>query len=176
MAGRHRRPPAWRRLLSSLVRSRDQVRAAALQAEVVALRATVSQLRAELAEVQAAAAAAAATAAAVPEPAAAADPGWVTLRMPLVRLALGDPDEVATGPDVAAALASPDRSPDTAETEIVLEPAPTPVDRLAWTVLAELPEGPLLDPRSDRDTEPRDPAAEVAGGLESAGHAHRRTA
>ena len=58
----------------------------------------------------------------------------------------------------------------------MLQPAPTPADRLAWTVLAELPERPLLDPRSDRDSEPRDPAAELAGGLESTGQAHRRTA
>ena len=165
-------------MLSSLVRSRDQARAAALQTEVVALRTIVAMLRTELADVRAAAAAAAATAAAAvpPEPAAEAELGWVSLRMPLVRLALGDPAEVASGPDVAAALASPDRSPDTAETEIVLEPAPTPADRLAWTVLAELPERPLLDPRSDRDSEPRDPAAEVADSRESAGHAHRRTA
>jgi hypothetical protein len=176
MAGRHRRTPAWRRLLSSLVRSRDRVLTAALQAEVVALRATVAELRTELAAVQADAAAAAATAALVPEPVAAAEPGWVTLRMPLVRLALGDPNDVAAGPEVAAALASPDRSPDTAETEIVLEPAPMPADRLAWSVLAHLPERPLLDPRSDRDAEPRDPAAEATGGRESAGHSHRRTA
>ncbi len=164
-------------MLSSLVRSRDRARAAALQAEVVALRATVAALRAELADVRAAAAAAAT--AVVPEQVAGDDLGWVTLRMPLVRLALGDPDDVASGPDVAAALASPDRSPDTAETEIVLDPASTPADRLAWTVLAELPERPLLDPRSDRDTEPRDPAAEVAevaDGRASAGHPHRRTA
>ncbi len=49
MAGRHRRPPAWRRLLTSMVRSRDEARTAALRAEVVALRATVAELRAELA-------------------------------------------------------------------------------------------------------------------------------
>ena len=147
------------------MRSRDRARTAALQAEVVALRATVTSLRAELAAVQAAAVMA--------EP-VAAEPGWVTLRMPLVRLALGDPDDVAAGPDVAAALASPDRSPDTAETEIVLEPAPMPADRLAWTVLAQLPERPLLDPRTDRDAEPRDPAAEATPGRESA--EHRRTA
>ena len=154
-----------------MVRSRDRARTAALQAEVVALRATVTSLRAELAAVQAAAV--------VPEPVAAAEPGWVTLRMPLVRLALGDPADVASGPDVAAALASPDRSPDTAETEIVLQPAPmparVPADKLAWTVLANLPERPLLDPRTDRDAEPRDPAAEATPGRESATE-HRRTA
>src|SRR4029079_12988007 len=97
---------------------------------------------------------------------------WVTVQMPLVQLALGDPADVTKGPEVAAALAHPDRGEDTAETEIVLDPAPapepamepaaavlaTPADRLAWTVLANLPERPLLDPRSDRDSEPRDPA------------------
>ena len=36
-----------------------------------------------------------------------------------------------------------------------------PADKLAWTVLAHLPERPLLDPRIDRDAEPRDPAAEA---------------
>ena len=140
-------------------------------------------LRAELADVRSAAlaaAAAAATAAAAvqPEPAAEADLGWVTLRMPLVRLALGDPADVASGPDVAAALASPDRGPDTAETEIVLQPAPTPADRLAWTVLAELPERPLLDPRSDRDSRaarPRGRAGRRPASRRRAS-AHRRTA
>lgn len=169
MAGRHRRPPAWRRLLTSLVRSRDRARAAALQAEVVALRATVAHLRDELGRVQALAAA--------PVVAAAgpADVRWVTLQMPLVQLAFGDPDEVA-GPDVAAALAAPDRSPDSAETEIVLAPPPAPVDRPAWSVLANLPERPLLDPRSDRDGEPRDPAAGTTAAPAAAGHPHRRTA
>jgi hypothetical protein len=143
-----------------MVRSRDRARTAALQAEVIALRATVARLRAELAQVRAAAA--------VP---AAAEVSWVTLQLPLVQRALGDPDDVAAGPEVAAALAAPDRSPDTAETEIVLEPAPAA--KLAWTVLANLPEGPLLDPRADRDAEPRDPAAAVAPAAE---HAHRRTA
>jgi hypothetical protein len=149
-----------------MVRSRDRARTAALHAEVVALRATVTELRAELARVHAQAAATAAASAAVVEPAA----GWVTLQLPLIKLALGDPDDVASGPDVAAALASPDRSPDTAETEIFLDPAPAPVDRLAWSVLASLPERPLLDPRIDRDAEPRDPAAA------SAPAEHRRTA
>ena len=158
------------------MRSGERARTAALQAEVVALRATVAQLRSELArvtaaadEAAAAAAAAAAASAATPVPVAAAetDVRWVTLQMPLVQVALGDPAEVASGPDVAAALASPDRSPDTAETEIVLAATPAPADRLAWSVLANLPERPLanlperplLDPRSDRDAEPRDPAA-----------------
>lgn len=176
-----------------MVRSRDRARTAALQAEVVALRSLVAELREELGRVRAEAAAAAAAAAAVPAPvpAAAADPAgvrWVTLQMPLVQLALGDPADVTQGPEVAAALAHPDRGVDTAETEIVLDPAPapapaaapaatlepalaqTPADRLAWTVLANLPERPLLDPRADRDSEPRDPAATTAPTQ------HRRTA
>ena len=174
-----------------MVRSRDRARTAALQAEVVALRSVVAQLRDELGRVRAEATAAAEAAAAavvapVPAPAAAelAEVRWVTLQMPLVQLALGDPTDVTQGPEVAAALANPDRGLDTAETEIVLDPAPvldpaavlehalarTPADRLAWTVLANLPERPLLDPRSDRDSEPRDPAATTAPTQ------HRRTA
>lgn len=170
-----------------MVRSRDRARTAALQAEVVALRSIVAELREELGRVRAeAASAAAAMAAAAPAPADLAEVRWVTLQMPLVQLALGDPTDVTKGPEVAAALAHPDRGEDTAETEIVLDPAPvvapgpalepapsvlaTPADRLAWTVLANLPERPLLDPRSDRDSEPRDPAATAAP------TEHRRTA
>jgi hypothetical protein len=169
-----------------MVRSRDRARTAALQAEVVALRSVVAQLRDELGRVRAEAAAAAAVVppAAAPAPAELAEVRWVTLQMPLVQLALGDPADVTQGPEVAAALAHPDRGEDTAETEIVLDPAPmldpaavlehalarTPADRLAWTVLANLPERPLLDPRSDRDSEPRDPAATAAA------TEHRRTA
>jgi hypothetical protein len=168
-----------------MVRSRDRARTAALQAEVVALRSVVAQLRDELGRVRAEAAAAAAAAVMVPAPASSpAEVRWVTLQMPLVQLALGDPADVTQGPEVAAALAHPDRGLDTAETEIVLDPAPmldpaavlehalarTPADRLAWTVLANLPERPLLDPRSDRDSEPRDPAATAAPTQ------HRRTA
>ena len=85
------------------------------------------------------------------------------------------PSDVSTGPEVAAALASPDRSPDTVRTEIVLEPAPAPADKMAWSVLANLPERPLLDPRADRDQEPRDVAQpEADSGRDTA--AHRRTA
>jgi len=169
-----------------MVRSRDRARTAALQAEVVALRSIVAELREELGRVraEAAASAAAAVAAAAPAPADLAEVRWVTLQMPLVQLALGDPTDVTKGPEVAAALAHPDRGLDTAETEIVLDPAPVlepaavleqalarpPADRLAWTVLANLPERPLLDPRSDRDSEPRDPAATAAPTQ------HRRTA
>jgi len=170
-----------------MVRSRDRARTAALQAEVVALRSLVAELREELGRVraEAAASAAAAMAAAAPAP-EPAEVRWVTLQMPLVQLAVGDPADVTKGPEVAAALAHPDRGEDTAETEIVLDPAPalepaalepaaaavlsTPADRLAWTVLANLPERPLLDPRSDRDSEPRDPAATAAPTQ------HRRTA
>ena len=170
-----------------MVRSRDRARTAALQAEVVALRSIVAELREELGRVraEAAASAAAAVAAAAPAPAPElAQVRWVALQMPLVQLALGDPADVTKGPEVAAALAHPDRGLDTAETEIVLDPAPVlepaavleqalarpPADRLAWTVLANLPERPLLDPRSDRDSEPRDPAATAAPTQ------HRRTA
>jgi hypothetical protein len=78
--------------------------------------------------------------------------------MPLVKLALGDPADVAAGPEVAAALAHPDRGEDSVDTEIVLEPAPAPADKLAWSVLANLPERPLLDPTMDRDQEPVDHA------------------
>jgi hypothetical protein len=156
-----------------MVRSRDKARAAALAAEVVALRATVTELHAELARVRAEAAAAVARA--VPVEITEADPRWVTLQMPLVKLALGDPTDVTTGPDVAAALASPDRSADTVQTEIVLQPTPAPADKMAWSVLANLPERPLLDPRADRDQEPRDVARPESGsGRETA--AHRRTA
>ena len=164
-----------------MVRSRDRARTAALQAEVVALRSVVAQLRDELGRVRAEAAAVAAAAVVAPAAAPApelAEVRWVTLQMPLVQLALGDPADVTQGPEVAAALAHPDRGLDTAETEIVLDPvlepaaalARTPADRLAWTVLANLPERPLLDPRSDRDSEPRDPAATAAPTQ------HRRTA
>ena len=177
-----------------MVRSRDRARTAALQAEVVALRSVVAQLRDELGRVRTEALAAAAAVvpapAAAPAPAELAEVRWVTLQMPLVQLALGDPADVTKGPEVAAALAHPDRGEDTAETEIVLDPAVapaaalepaaapepaavlarTPADRLAWTVLANLPERPLLDPRSDRDSEPRDPAATAAPTQ------HRRTA
>ncbi len=141
-----------------MVRSRDDVRTAALRAEVVALRATVAGLRAELDEAHALAALAAVREQSL---ATAADERWVTLRMPLVRLALGDPADVAAGPDVAAALAAPDRGDDTVVTEIVLGPAPAPADRLAWSVLANLPERRLLDPTADREQEPLDHARET---------------
>jgi len=154
-----------------MVRSRDEARTAALRAEVVALRATVAELRAELAAMRSVEAPATAPVAAEPVAAEAAGVGWVTLQMPLVKLALGDPDAVATGPDVAAALASPDRGEDTVEIELVLEPSPPPADRLAWSVLANLPERRLLDPKTDRDQQPRDVAV-----VETPGREERRTA
>ena len=162
-----------------MVRSRDEARTAALRAEVVALRATVAELRAELIRVQAEAAAVPAAVAAPELVAATADVGWVTLQMPLVKLALADPGEVAAGPDVAAALAAPDRSEDTVETEIVLEMSPAPADRLAWSVLANLPERRLLDPKADRDQQPVDHAREAATLAEATatpGREERRTA
>src|SRR4051812_36655186 len=146
MAGRHRRPNAWRRLLTSMVRSRDRARTAALQAEVVGLRSLVAELREELsrvrAEASAAAAVAASAAAAAPAP-ELAEVRWVTLQMPLVQLALGDPADLTKGPEVAAALAHPDRGEDTAETEIVLDPAPTPALEPA---AAQEPAAAVLEP------------------------------
>lgn len=160
MAGRHRRPPAWRRTLTSLLRSRNRVRVAALRAEIVALRATVADLQAELTRMREA------EPTTVSAPPVAAPARGVTLDLPLVRLALTD---------VAV-----DRGYDTALTEIVLEPATAPSDRLAWSVLANLPERPLLDPRLDRDTEPVDlavePAARHAAAAEDPVAPHRRTA
>ena len=168
MAGRHRKPPAWRRVLTSMLRTRHRVRTAALRAEIVALRATVAALQAEISDLREAAAAAPVAATAVAAPVASA-PASVTLDLPLVRLAL---DDVAV-----------DRGPDVALTEIVLDVAsvtsaqaaaapvaagpaaavlPARDDRLAWSVLANLPERPLLDPRLDRPAEPVDPAAAAA--------------
>jgi hypothetical protein len=96
MAGRHRKPPAWRTFLRSLVRSRNHVRTAALRAEIAQLRATVARLEAEL------------TAVREVRPA----PASLSLEAPLVRLAL-------SGVEV-------DRGPDTAYTEIVLPDRATP--------------------------------------------------
>ena len=174
MAGRHRRPPAWRRAFSTslrrLVRSRDDVRAAALEAEVVALRATVAGLRADLesamarsaelsahleqarADAAAAEAAAVAAAAAAVEPEVEGAPPVVSLQLPLVRMALAREAEPALTRDMALALTTPDRGEDTARTEIVLR---------------DLPEHPLLDPKADRDREPVDHAAAAAAPEES---------
>lgn len=161
MAGRHRKPPAWRRTLLALLRSRARVREEALRAEIVALRATVVELQDHVARIRAEAEQARADAERARAEAAAAPvrlpaPTLTTLALPLIRLAL---DDVAV-----------DRGPDEATTEIVLDPAgqvtPQPAadeDRLAWSVLAGLPERPLLDPRLDRDDTPVDHRIEDSG-------------
>jgi hypothetical protein len=141
MAGRHRRTPAWRRVLLRLRRSDRAARTAALQAEVVALRATVRGLRAELDAVRAVQAA-----------------RW-EFELPLVQVALA-PTEIAE--TRSAAAASPalagvttialDLRPDTAATEIVLADEPE-------IVLADLPESAMLDPKQARDAEVSDPAS-----------------
>ena len=109
MAGRHRKPPAWRTFLRSLLRSRNRVRTAALRAEIAQLRATIARLEAELGAVREARTA----------------PPSLSLEAPLVRLAL-------SGVEV-------DRGADTAYTEIVLaEPgAPTVQPALAGRALPE---------------------------------------
>jgi len=142
MAGRHRKPPAWRRVLSSLMRSRASVRTAAMRAEILALRATVAALREELDTLRAAAAAEREAAPAV-RPAVSAAAGS-TLDLPLVRLAL---DDVAV-----------DRGTDAALTEIVLTTSPVTATGEA-VALADLPERALLDPAEHRDAEPVDLAA-----------------
>jgi hypothetical protein len=128
MAGRHRKPPAWRTFLRSLVRSRNHVRTAALRAEIAQLRATVARLEAEL------------TAVREVRPA----PASLSLEAPLVRLAL-------SGVEV-------DRGPDTAYTEIVLPDRATPEPSAEPVAAARapepaLPERELLDPKADRDTD-----------------------
>lgn len=92
-------------------------------------------------------------------------PGYLTLDLPLVRLALAD---------VAV-----DRGPDTALTEMVLSTSPQDHDEPAETPgldqVARLPERKLLDPKADRNAEPVDLATatpvEVADPVQ-----HRRTA
>ena len=102
MAGRHRKPPAWRQFLRSLVRSRDNVRVAALQAEIAALRATVARLEAQLAEAQLA---------------EARGRRGLALEVPLVTLALSG-TEVDRGPEAVTEIALPE--PVVAETKPVL--------------------------------------------------------
>jgi hypothetical protein len=167
MAGRHRKIPAWRRLLLRLRRSDRAARTAALRAEVVALRATVHALRAELDAAWEAAAAAAVLA----RTSQAARWG---LQLPLVQAALA-PAEVADTAALAAAtpmlvgvgLIELDLRPDTAMTEIVLVDTPANVtapEHAAATAekpavatvgagKRELPESALLDPRTARDAE-----------------------
>ncbi len=158
MAGRHRRPPAWQRLLRGALGSRAGVRparAAALQAEVLALRASVTALRRDLdlalsrsAELSAQLAIQAQAAATVV--AAAAPP--VLLELPLLRLALSRVAEPPLTREMAIALAAPDRGEDTARVEIVL---------------ADLPEHALLDPLADRDSDLRDLAGEIVAAPET---------
>jgi hypothetical protein len=151
MAGRHRKPPAWRRALSGLTRGRTGVtaaRAAALQAEVVALRATVASLREDLETALARGTELAARLAAETGPAVETAPAPMpTLELPLVRLALAREAEPPLTREMALALAWPDRGEDTARVDIVL---------------SDLPERPLLDPVLDRESELRDLAAEIA--------------
>jgi hypothetical protein len=147
MAGRHRRTPAWRRVLLRLRRSDRAARTAALQAEVIALRATVRELRAELETVWASAAAATTLA-------RTAEATRWELALPLVQVALS-PAEIAE--TRAAAAATPalagvtsialDLRPDTAATEIVLN---------------DLPESALLDPKQARDADVSDPVTAKA--------------
>lgn len=126
------------------MRSRDRARQAALLAEVVALRTTVAQLRSALEQTEAARAA------------SAAAPSGTALLLPLVRLALAREAEPSLTREMALALSAPDRGQDIARTEIVL---------------ADLPERSLLDPKADRDGEPRDHAT-----ADSAEQASRKSA
>lgn len=151
MAGRHRKPPAWRRILSGRLGGRAGVkaaRAAALQAEVIALRATVASLREDL---ETALARGTELAARLAAEAAAPLVAPATLELPLVRLALAREVDPPLSREMAVALAAPDRGEDTARVEIVL---------------AEFPERPLLDPVFDRDSELRDLAAQIAAAPE----------
>jgi hypothetical protein len=143
MVGRHRKPPAWRRLLTSLLRSQRTGRMAALQAEVAALRAIVGDLRHEL-DLARAELAERVHPIADPEPAPLADTvpaapvaeelRWLTLQLPLVRAAFAE--EVVPEPALdLGAVAALDLGVDTASTRIVL------------------PESALLDPRIDRAAE-----------------------
>ncbi|HTE73025.1 MAG TPA: hypothetical protein VK640_07480 [Actinomycetes bacterium] len=194
--GRHRRPRrfvVWGRALSGAVggslgrlfRSSQKARLAALDAEVVALRVTVAQMREAVAAAEATATTLAFDLTATrgelsatreqlattrdqltapahgPAAMPVADPP-VALELPLVRLALARTAGRTLDREMAAALASADRSPDTARTEIVL---------------SDLPERTLLDPATDRGSEPADPAAEVAAAATTAdaGSAGRET-
>jgi hypothetical protein len=158
--------------LARLFRSGQKARLAALDAEVVALRVTVAQMREAVAAAEATATAMAAELAATrdqltttrelltapshgPATLPVAGPP-VALELPLVRLALARTAGRTLDREMAAALATADRSPDTAQTEIVL---------------SDLPERSLLDPVADRAAVPVDPAAANA----DAGPAGRET-
>jgi hypothetical protein len=179
--GRHRRPRRfvlWGRALAGAVggslgrlfRSGQKARLAALDA-VAAAEATATTLAADLTATRDELTAtrdeltvardlltAPAQGPAVPE---LGPP--VALELPLVRLALARTAGRTLDREMAAALASADRSPDTARTEIVL---------------SDLPERSLLDPAAGRGSEPADPAAEVAaaGATSDAGPETRRIA
>ena len=160
--------------LARLFRSGQKARLAALDAEVVALRLTVAQMREAVATAEATATALAAELAATRDllsapahgPAAMPVAGPpVALELPLVRLALARTAGRTLDREMAAALATADRSPDTARTEIVL---------------SDLPERSLLDPVADRGATPVDPAAATADAAAvaaaSAGRETRRIA
>lgn len=155
MAGRHRRPPAWRRLLLRLRRNDRAARFAALQVEVSVLRATVAELRSELSAARAAAAAQAETQAVA---LAAATPpttlSWLSMDLPVLETpAVAAPAvaavaaaPAATAPVLASAAAFEVKLDDTAEIEIVF---------------ADLPEAAMLDPRRAREDEVVDPATTI---------------
>jgi hypothetical protein len=160
MSGRHRRPPAWRRLLLRLRRSDRAARLAALQADVVALQAMVRTLRAELDTAWASAAAAGASARAI----APAPPRTIDLTL------VPDPEmQVALDlslADAIPALTGPTVELDLRENELVTEVA-----------LALLPESALLDPRVAREPELTDPAKTSAPATATpAAETARRTA
>jgi hypothetical protein len=165
--------------LARLFRSGQKARLAALDAEVVALRVTVAQMREAVAAADATSTALAAELTTTRDqltttrdqltttrelltapahgpavPPVAGPP--VALELPLVRLALARTAGRTLDREMAAALATADRSPDTAQTEIVL---------------SDLPERSLLDPAADRAAAPVDPAAATA----DAGPAGRET-
>ena len=154
MAGRHRKPPAWQRLLRSALGGRAGVRparAAALHAEVIGLRATVTALRRDLDLALARSSELAARLTADDARVRAAAPP-VVLQLPLLRLALTRVAEPPLTREMAVALSAPDRGEDTARVEIVF---------------ADLPEHSLLDPLTDRGTDLRDLAFEIAAAPET---------
>jgi len=85
----------------------------------------------------------------------------VALELPLVRLALARTAGRTLDREMAAALATADRSPDTVRTEIVL---------------SDLPERSLLDPASDRGSGPADSALASTADAGSGSQDSRRIA
>ncbi len=137
---------------------------AALQDEVHELRLAVAALRAEIAELHERPPVQVVLAA---EPAATAiEQAAVTVVLPLARAA-----QLAGVP--ADGVVSLDLGPDTAETEIVLTPAPA-----AASVAAEpaLPEAPLLDPKLARVAEALDDLLEDETADDRVGAGQRETA